>query len=69
MLKMQIYVGKYGDHACNINVFTVCFVVGRRVLAKRVLFAGTDLGFSERGDNHSSGSLKQGVRGHSPPKL
>ena len=33
-----------------------------------VHLTGADLGFSERGANHSSGSLKQGVWGHSPPE-
>ena len=32
------------------------------------IFSGADLGFSERGANHSSGSLKQGVWGCSPPE-
>ena len=31
-------------------------------------YTGADLGFSERGGNHSSGSLKQGVWGCSPPE-
>ena len=31
-------------------------------------YAGADLGFSERGANHSSGSLKQGVWGAQPPR-
>ena len=30
--------------------------------------SGADLGFSERGANYSSGSLKQGVWGAQPPR-
>ena len=32
-------------------------------------YPGADLGFSERGAKHSSGSLKQGVWGGSPPEV
>ena len=34
----------------------------------RVLCTGADLGSSERGANHNSGSLKQGSGGHRPPE-
>ena len=37
-------------------------------ISTNLYIAGADLGFSERGDNHSSGSLKQGVWGAQPPR-
>ena len=52
-----------------LHALSVCSITHALIfLAHSAESAEADLGFSERGANHSSGSLKQGVWGAVPPR-
>ena len=54
------------QEACMSEAIQLCIDTIDNIADHSHVTPGMDLGFSERGVNHSSGSLKQGVWGHSP---
>ena len=62
-IAIRAHLGKCSG---NINIYDLKYSAH---VCIAIIATGADLGFSERGANHSSGSLKQGVWGCSPQKL